>query len=138
MAPQPNDEPIKTFIESELLAYTFTYLDRSSADSLQKIIAKFFNPEDISTAKENLWKAYGDMISFPIINRRDGKESAALKDTSDIMKACHELDHKQLLSENIIFYARRLDKVPQHTPEELDISSVISHLAVRIKIIIII
>ena len=76
------------------MAYIFTYLDRSSIESLQNVIVKHFNPEEISEAKESLWKAYTQSITLPYISRRDGNESAAVKDSSDIIKACHELDQK--------------------------------------------
>ena len=74
------DEPMNTYIESELMAYIFTYLDSSSIESLQNVKVKHFNPEEISEAKESLWKAYTQSITLPYISRRDGKESAAVKD----------------------------------------------------------
>ena len=93
----------KTYVESELLAYLFTYIDRASADYIQKTLVQFYTPEEISNAKDALWNAYHDHISTPLVNRRGAKESAASKEAVDIIKACQQLDRKQVISESIIF-----------------------------------
>ena len=118
-----------TYIENELLAYLLTYHGRASSDYLHKSIVTFFSPEDITKAKEVFWNEYSDLISTPIVSRRDGKESAAFKDATDIIKAVQAMDKAQQLSDNIIFFIRRCDKIPSFTPEELNMCSMLQRLA---------
>ena len=119
----------KSYIECELLTYVFSYLSKSSADHIHKSVVQFYTPEDISKAKEALWNSYESHISTHLVNRRGGKESGASKDVQDIIRACQELDRKQLLRDDIVFFTTRLDKVPPHAPELLDMNSMLSRLS---------
>ena len=119
--------PDKTYVLNELLTYVSFYVHQFGPDKLQAAILRYFVPAEIDKAKDVLWGVLGEAVAGKKLQRKDSVNRAAteanIKDIITTLKA-----HK---SDEVIFVANNLDRMPRWAPEELSIIS----LADRVRTI---
>ena len=116
-------------IVNELLAYCIYYQKSSTRDAIYRVVIDFFNPEEISNAKHDLWDSMRDHLDA-FEARRDSKHGLVHeKELNDILDAIIVIDSIFNGSDNpVIFVAYNLKRLPRVAPEEVDIISLVTRL----------
>ena len=122
----PDDDVPAPAIVNELLAYCSHYLHSSTKESLKRVIITFYHEKEISDAKDILWDLHSDVLGQSIRRRTTDHRVAHAADAEDIIKALIKIDSECETSS--VYAAVRMDRIPRHTPEEIDMVSIVQRL----------
>ena len=117
----------KRIIVNELLCYTNHSLDRSSVQAIWDAIINCYHPDEIKTAKTLLWCVYSDILPETHDRRDLYVRAAHEKETSEIIDAMLKISELPD-DEQFQFAALNLTRIPNHSPEEINIASVLQKL----------
>ena len=113
---------------SELLAYACFFRDRSTTDSLKKVIIGFYSPSEITQAKKCLVSAFKHKLSdSPLIAERRSSTSrmAHEAEVDDVFTIFDVLGNENLLN-NVSFCPLELNRLPGlYGPEDININAVL-------------
>ncbi len=114
------------YVPNECLAYIDYYRNNSSLDNLKKVVINLFTADEISVAKDVLWASVTGLGDKR--NRRDSNARLHQDaDLQDLYTAFKKVDELQL--EAPIFVAQRLERLPRHGPEEINVFSLADRIA---------
>ena len=101
---------------SEVLMYAKHHRHAATRDNITKIMAAFFNIDELKEAKDKLWEAFAavGLLGDKMNRRGSSNRSEHMAVCDDILEALCKLE-----SENIDFkcYACRWDRIPKSSPE---------------------
>jgi len=115
---------------NELLMYVNYFRNRSATESLRKVIASFYNSNEIAAAKRLLSEiAISKNVlttdcGFLAERRNSLQRSACGVEVEDIMGLFNVLDSRDLLCDTK-FVALAYDRLPRYGPEELNVCAVV-------------
>ena len=112
-------------IVNELLTYASFYLNNSSIDNIKKIMLNFYSHEEIVDSKKLLWSISGTDLGCYSDRKSSEKRTCDDANLSDIFEALLKLDSIQNLPE---FVARDLSKIPERSPEELNLTFILDRI----------
>ena len=110
---------------SNVLAYVNSYRSGHSRLKVQLACLKSFSMEDISSAKEALYKEYESILGTPTKRLGSSKKSRSEFNMEDIYEAFVVLDKKDIV---VICVADNVKLLPKFHPEELELSSILERL----------
>ena len=92
---------------NELLTYCMYHAKGSTRDAVKRVVRDFYTPEEITTAKDTLWREYGSDVLGSTPSRHDlPNRSAHDIETDDILSALTSLI--DMLHTRGRFHSRRL------------------------------
>ena len=109
---------------NELLCYVTNNMKRSTSEQVVKAIYRFYDIEEIITAKTILYQKYSELGEFPVrktsINRTELEAHS-----TDIVDSLIDLDSQ---GHNVEFLAKDLNRIPKWNPHETDHMSILEKL----------
>ena len=114
------------YVPNKCLAYIDHYRNNSSQDNLKKTVVNFSTGDEILLAKEVLWVNVIGLGDKKV--RRDS--SARFNQDMDLLDILGEF--KKIDDNNIdspTFIAFRLDRLPRHGPEEINVFSLAERIS---------
>jgi len=119
-------------VVSELLSYAVFYRDKTSAESLRRVLVHFYSPNEINAAKK-LFVAtcLSDLAECSLKTERRKSSSRMLHEieVEDIIGIADYLDQRSKLHQ-VKFVAANLDRLPKYGPEEVNICTIADNQAV--------
>ena len=80
------------YIVNELLAYAFHRYSGDTADDIRDVIYRFYGEEDVSIAKNVIYKYYEEVIGPRPARQNRGVKTLKEKEVEDIMDAMKKID----------------------------------------------
>lgn len=125
----PHWDENSTLVVNELLSYCSYYRNNSSKESIKKVILDFYLPQEITTAKECLWRYYGNRLGEKPNRRTSSVRLIHEADLNDVLDALQDLDSFYSDdAESFVFLAHDLSRLPKYGPEEVNLAYVVSKL----------
>lgn len=125
-------------IINELLSYAQFYRDRSTVDSLHKLVVGFYSPSEIFEAKKLVIDEFSvELIDCPLktARRHSTARTAHDAEAEDIIRMLESLDNQNNLGK-VQFTASNFDKLPKYGPEEINLCAVVDkqvHLDTKVN-----
>ena len=115
-------------IVNELLTYARHYVNCSTIENIKKMIMNFYSESDIVQANRLLWPETSGIKLLGKYPERKSMDNCpvSVARINDIMEAIKILDSAEKIPD---FVARDPDRLPDHQPEELNLLSLIGHVA---------
>ncbi|ELU18458.1 hypothetical protein CAPTEDRAFT_191106, partial [Capitella teleta] len=119
-------------IPNELLCYAFNYADNSTVSSLSACLCEFYQPQEISSAHEILWKKYEQVIST--LTKKTRRSQAPTDAVSakpfaeDIGVWINHVKNNTSASIMTTFCAVNIRKIPNCPLEEINLFSIVARL----------
>ena len=110
---------------NEFLAYVNTNRHQSSKLKIQMVCMKFYADQDVIDAKQVLYDEYSHELVDPQNRQESNNRSKAEKSVEDIYVAFQKLDEMEV---EPCFAAGDIKRLPNFTPEEMDLTSVLDRL----------
>ncbi|ELU16930.1 hypothetical protein CAPTEDRAFT_195161 [Capitella teleta] len=126
------EESAMKLIPNELLCYAFNYADNSTVSSLSACLCEFYQPQEISSAREILWKEYEQVIST--LTKKTRRSQAPTDAVSakpfaeDIGVWINHVKNNTSASIMTTFCAVNIRKIPNCPPEEINLFSIVARL----------
>ncbi|ELT92831.1 hypothetical protein CAPTEDRAFT_212113 [Capitella teleta] len=126
------EENAMELIPNELLCYTFNYADNSTVSSLSAYLCEFYQPQEISSAREILWKECEQGLSTLTKKTRRSQaptDAVSAKPFAEDIGVC--INHvKNNTSASIMttFCAVNIWKIPNCPPGEINLFSIVARL----------
>ena len=114
------------YVVNELLTYVDTYRHQSSKAKILLACLKFYADQDIIDAKYALYREFSDILGEPQPRLDSSNRTKAEKSLEDIYSALQALDE---CNETLNFVALNLKRVPNFSPEEIDLTSMLERLS---------
>ena len=108
------------------MTYVDTYRHQSSKAKIQLACLKFYADQDIIDAKYALYSEFSDILGEPQARLDSSNRTKAEKSLEDIYSALQALDE---CNETLNFVALNLKRVPNFSPEEIDLTSMLERLS---------
>ena len=108
--------PGSQILVNELLCYVTTYIKRSTTEQIVKAIYRFYDIDEITTAKKLLYDHFPRLGAYPP-RKTSLKRTEVEAHSCDIVDSLIELDTS---SHNIAFCAKDLNRIPRWDPHETD------------------
>ena len=124
--PGTTDGETSKIVINELLAYFTYHMNNSSAETLKKVVLKFYHPDEIITASNVLSQECPTVAGSVVRHRNTPAREAHVAHAHDIIKALAKID----CSDEVfpLFVATKIDRIPRYSPEEIDLTSVVERL----------
>ena len=124
--PGTTDGETSKIVINELLAYCTYHMNNSSAETLKKVVLKFYHPDEIITASNVLSQECPTVAGSVVRHRNTPAREAHVAHAHDIIKALAKID----CSDEVfpLFVAAKIDRIPRYSPEEIDLTSVVERL----------
>ena len=117
--------PGSQILVNELLCYVTTYIKRSTTEQIVKAIYRFYDIDEITTAKKLLYDHFPRLGAYPP-RKTSLKRTEVEAHSCDIVDSLIELDTS---SHNIVFCAKDLNRIPRWDPHETDHLSLLEKIS---------
>ena len=102
--------------------------DRSTTDAIRNVLVRFYTPDEINSAKNELYDECFDVLGVAPVHRDTAARGVHVIAAKEIVDGIRKVDAAEV-KVRPQFAAIKLDRLPQYGPEELDLTS----LAVRLR-----
>ena len=123
----PHDGDTEVVIVNELLAYCAFHADRSTTDAIRDVLVRFYTPDEINSAKNELYDECFDVLGVAPVHRDTAARGAHVIAAKEIVDGIRKVDAAEV-EVRPQFAAIKLDRLPQYGPEELDLTSLVVRL----------
>ena len=119
---EPHEGDTEVVIVNELLAYCAFHADRSTTDAIKDVLVRFYTPEEINSATNELYDECRDVLGVAPVHRDTAARGAHVIAAKEIVEGMRKVDASEV-KVRPQFAAIKLDRLPQYGPEELDLTS---------------
>ena len=123
-----DDQSEPRIIINELLCYVFTYLDNSTPEMIMNVVENSFSNDEITDAKDVLWREYNEVLDDRVQRRTGPSRSAIQATVEDIVLNGVNIIKNSGCEGDVIFCARNLKKLPKVSPEEYNIQAMFNKI----------
>ena len=123
----PHEGDTEVVIVNELLAYSAFHADRSTTDAIRDVLVRFYTPDEIYSAQNELYDERFDVLGVGSVHRDTAARGAHVFAAKETVDGIRKVDAAKV-KVRPQFAAIKLDRVSQYGPEELDLTSLVVRL----------